>query len=530
MISAPTDTVRPAVDLASLALCRTDRPEDPSEPAPATATVDTGLGSINGIAVSGPLPPSNSSTNAASSPDFVMIEDKDDVKSVSSMQAMDLADSTDIPAPPTRPPPIPPRPRAQSKTKIGIVEESARQQDAAEVMGNIFDLISCAIKGEGLLGDGEQSDLIKNLFFSDVTTVRETAKGPEKLSELRHNYLVSPGGRDRHLYATLDDDFGQEEMEGGLNRYEYIDTDAPIQIINVRRIQWNREKKEQEYDRSHINLDSTLYLDRYLGKTSTLNEIELLKLREVQWAKQQELREANAKKTKLQDTGIDGMDLVNAVEESSAFVNELLVEKASLREHSGQDSLPTPPPELADALHNKAAHLQNDIDNLNDRISTLEAQVHTVFKDCHDRPYRLHAVFTHRGASTKGGHYWIYIYDFQNGIWRSYNDDKVEPVDEKDIFEREANQTWPKTSTGVVYIRADMVDSITQAVWRQPTKPETDLSGDTLGNGELTSGAQRDVEMPDAEEAEPPTNAEAVPPTKSEGYENLPVLEGIEKA
>ena len=38
---------------------------------------------------------------------------------------------------------------------------------------------------------------------------------------------------------------------------------------------------------------------------------------------------------------------------------------------------------------------------------------------------------------------------FQNDMWRSYNDDRVEPVDEKEIFEREANQVWPKTSTGV---------------------------------------------------------------------------------
>ena len=96
------------------------------------------------------MPAPNNGTDRAPSPDLVMIEDKDDVKSVSSMQAMDLGDQTDCPPPPSRPPPVPPRPDVQSKTKIGIVEESARQQDAAEVMGNIFDLISCAIKGEGL--------------------------------------------------------------------------------------------------------------------------------------------------------------------------------------------------------------------------------------------------------------------------------------------------------------------------------------------------------------------------------------------
>ncbi len=469
------------------------------------------------------MPAPGGNTDRASSPDLVMIEDKDDVKSVSSMQAMDLGDHSDVPAPPTRPPPIPPRPDVQNKTKIGIVEESARQQDAAEVMGNIFDLISCAIKGEGLLREDEQLDLIKSLFFSDVTTVRDTAKGAEKLSELRHNYLVSPGGRDRHLYATLDDDFGQQEMEGGLTRYEYIDKDAPIQIINLRRIQWNREKKEQEYDRSHVSLDSTLYLDRYLGKTRTLSEIELLKLREVQWAKQRELREANAHKLKLHNTDIEGMDLVDAMEETRAFVDDLRAEKATQLEQSGQNSLPTPPPELADALHSKALKLKQEVDNLNHRMSSLDSEIDTVFKDCHDRPYRLHAIFTHRGASTKGGHYWIYIYDFQNGIWRSYNDDKVEPVDEREIFEREANQMWPKTSTGVVYIRADMVDEITQAICRSPSEPESNENGN-----EFTK-TQKDIDMVDAGDEELPPLIDISTPVDTQQYDHLPVIEGIEK-
>lgn len=524
MNSAPTDTVRPAVDLASLALCRTDRPEEESTSSTANLPEDTGLGRIDGVAVSGPMPAPNNAIDLTTPPDSVMEEDKSDAKSVSSMQAMDLGDQNDKPAPPTRPPPVPPRPKIQTaptKTKINIVEETARQQDAAEVMGNIFDLISCAIQGDDLLRDGEQFDTIKKLFFSDVTTVRDTTKGAEKQSELRHNYLVSPGGRDRHLYATLDDDFGQQEDEGGLTRYDFIDTAAPIQIINVRRIQWNREKKEQEYDRSQIKLDSTLYLDRYLGKTATLSEIELHKLREVQWAKQRELRDVNEQRTKLRDSGIDGMNLVDAVEETSAFVNDLLVDKSSNQE---QDSLPTPPPELARGLEEKAKHLKEDVDELNIRMSALELQIDTVFKDCNDHPYRLHAVFTHRGASTKGGHYWIYIYDFQNDMWRSYNDDRVEPVDEKDIFERDGDQVYPKASTGVVYIRADMVDEVTQAVWRQP------IASETMEEGDGAAEKLMDVEMKDADyDGMPPLIAlGATQPIKSHEYNGLPVIEGIE--
>ncbi|KAH7378780.1 hypothetical protein BKA66DRAFT_442804 [Pyrenochaeta sp. MPI-SDFR-AT-0127] len=518
MISAPTDTVRPAIDLASLALCRTDSPEEPTKSPILAATEGNGLGSIDGVVISGPTAAPSGVATPVTPPDSVM---DDDNKSVSSMQAMDLGDQNDRPAPPTRPPPVPPRPQAQSKidqtkTKLGILEESARQQDAAEVMGNIFDLISCAIKGDDVMREGEQWDTIKKLFFSDVTTVRDTAKGAEKLSELRHNYLVSPGWRDRHLYATLDDDFGQQEMEGGANRYDYIDTAAPILVINVRRIQW---VKDLVYDRSHISLDKILYMDRYLGETKTLNKDDLLKLREAQWQKQRKLREASGERQRLQTTDIEGMDLVDTIEETSAFVNDLLAEKQSELQQSGAGSLPTPPPELTDALIDKAKHLKEDLDGLNLLMSDLESQIETVFKDCNDHPYRLHAIFTHRGG-VKGGHYWIYIYDFQNGLWRMYNDEYVTIADEKQIFEPETNVTLPKASTGVVYIRADLVDELTEAVRRSPEAADT--------SSDRSTEVQKDVEMIDADEdvrrsPEPNKHDELTT------IDGLQVIEGVEK-
>ncbi|KAF1843760.1 ubiquitin C-terminal hydrolase-like protein [Cucurbitaria berberidis CBS 394.84] len=515
MVNAPTDTVQPALDLAALALCRTDRPEEPKDPLEVRVADNAGLGLIEGVAVSGPTPAPNGDTHAPSFPDSVMAEDKDDAKSVSSMQAMDLGDENDIPAPPTRPPPIPPRPEAQAKadqtkTKIGIVEESARQQDAAEVMGNIFDLISCAIKGEDVLREGEQLDTIKKLFFSDVTTVRDTAKGAEKLSELRHNYLVSPGWRDRPLYATLDDDFGQSEMEGGATRYEYIDKAAPILVINVRRIQW---VNELVYDRAHISLDHALYLDRYLGRTNSLDEAQLLKLREAQWEKQQELREIDVERKRLQATEIEGMNLADSIEETSAFINSLSTEQ-SQQEQQGVDSLPTPPPELADTLHEKAERIKKDLEDMDFIMSKLESQIDTVFRDCNDHPYRLHAVFTHRGG-VRGGHYWIYIYDFQNGLWRMYNDDHVTIADEKQIFEPETGVAIPKASTGVVYIRADLVDEFTQAVCRNPKVEETDRSEDP-------ETQSQDVVMQDLDDEKPP-------PLEPINPNELPVLVGVEK-
>lgn len=526
MITAPTDTVQPAIDLAALALCRTDNPETLPESPKAGVDKDPYLGSIDGVAVSGPLPPPNSGTEAITPVDSVMAEetgnaaeDKEDTKSNTSMEAMDLGTQNDQfgPAPPTRPPPIPPRPEVQASIKIGKLEESARQQDAAEVMGNIFDLVSCAIKGEDVMREGEQFDIIKKLFYSDVTTVRNTAKGAEKLSELRNHFLVSPGGRDRPIYATLDNDFGQGEMEGGGTRYDYIDHAAPIQIINVRRLQF--EGGKPQYDRSHIGLDGTLYLDRYLAKTKTLDEVQLLKLREAQWVKQQELRRVETKRRKVQAINLQGMDLADSLEEAGNFVNSLITEKLEHLQSDNQNQapLPTPPPELIDALHDKAKHLKKDLEDMESLVHNLEKDIDNVFKDCNEHPYRLHAVFTHSG-DIKGGHYWIYIYDFQAGLWRSYNDDRVTIADEAQIFEREDGATRPHVSTGVVYVRADLVEDYTQAVRRAPKMSDVTGTENVAATEDIPDIVMVDSNIDDG-----------LPPLEPIKYHDIDVLEGVEK-
>jgi ubiquitin carboxyl-terminal hydrolase 25/28 len=516
MIVAPTDTVQPAIDLAALALCKTDSPQSAPRSPGLNEEKSTSLGSIEGAPVIGPMPapPNDSDVPNTSSTDSVMADDKSDT----SMQAMNLQDQSNAdatssaqPAAPTRPPPIPPRPTAPNKSKLGNIEESARQQDAAEVLSNIFDLFSCAIKGNGVLRENEQLDMIKELFFSDVTSVRNIKPKPEESSELRDHFLVSPGWRNRNLYATLDDDFGLSEMEGGITKYDYISKAAPVQIINLRRLQFDRLKGEQVYDRSHIGLETTLYLDRYLGKTQSLPQLELLKLREAQWEKQRQLRILDERRDELRRTDIEGLDLTDTMDEASAFIREL----SRQYEQQAGDSLPTPPPELADALSEKATHLRGELEQINAEMTQLESEVDSVFRDSRDHPYRLHAVFTHRGG-TKGGHYWIYIYDFQNGLWRKYNDDHVTLANESDIFEREI-AAIPPASTGVVYIREDMIDTITEAVKREPASDE--VIPDTNNHAEVQI---HDVQMQDADD----TDMSPLQPTT---YHDVQIIDGVEK-
>ena len=84
----------------------------------------------------------------------------------------------------------------------------------------------------------------------------------------------------------------------------------------------------------------------------------------------------------------------------------------------------------------------------------------------------------HRGSSV-GGHYWIYIYDFQNKIWREYNDETVSEVEDpmSAIFQKE-DKMHPGTSTGVVYIKEAEIHNLTEAVHRRPASSTGPSGGD----------------------------------------------------
>lgn len=241
-----------------------------------------------------------------------------------------------------------------------------------------------------------------------------------------------------------------------------------------------------------------------------LDESELLELRKAQWAKQKQLRELDAKRTKLQTSGIENMNLPECLEATSDFIKSLSTERTEDEDQQAAPaSLPTPPPELSETLHDRATDLASELAGIDAQMTMLESEISNVFGDCTSVPYRLHAVFVHRG-DVKGGHYWIYIYDFQNKEWRSYNDDRVEKVVDESVVLDKEESSRPKVSTGVVYVREDLAEAYTEAVCRRPEQPNSE---------------EKDVEMKDAVDGAD----EELPDLEPVDTTNVPVIEGVEK-
>ena len=113
------------------------------------------------------------------------------------------------------------------------------------------------------------------------------------------------------------------------------------------------------------------------------------------------------------------------------------------------------------------------------KIQDLRTKVSSQFHDLREIPYRLAAVFIHRGTSN-AGHYWIYIYDFKASTWRKYNDEKVTLVrDASEIFDASTDQR-PPTPYFLVYVRKEWSEVLVEPVCRDVAKPQTEELKDAI--------------------------------------------------
>ena len=66
-------------------------------------------------------------------------------------------------------------------------------------------------------------------------------------------------------------------------------------------------------------------------------------------------------------------------------------------------------------------------------------------------PYHLHAICIHDGTADSG-HYYSYIRDFKQNVWRKYDDHRVSEVDEAQVLEEAQGGGETKSAYYMTYL------------------------------------------------------------------------------
>ena len=364
-----------------------------------------------------------------------------------------------------KPPPIPPRP-----TKLTTIEEFARQQDVTEVLANAVFQLSCAIRGTGKDSTGEQRDEIHDtLYGEEIFHVLHGTASPQ--SAVQFLFLNLPIWNDpKDVYAAIDNDFDVEER-GSSEVYKTITKLPPVLCMLFGRV--TGSAANQQKINSHIDVPSTLYMDRYLDAPEGSS---LVQRRAQAWLWKKDLRRHRQRLKTLEPENKPTMD--SQLDDAIDALHQ--VGEVGKMEELGNTISETAIMEKLIQLSQKVKQERNE---LHAQVEQLERQVNDSFTDSAFRQheYKLHAAFFHRGSSGSG-HYWVYIYDHVQELWRKYNDDYVTHVSNlKEIFGNARNDTTnpnyssinPANAYFLVYVRSNKTtpdSNIVETVTRQPVE------------------------------------------------------------
>ncbi|KAK9356050.1 hypothetical protein V1523DRAFT_402954 [Lipomyces doorenjongii] len=450
------------------------------------------------------------------------------------------------------PPTVPPR---EDYMNLGM------QQDVTECIDNVLFQIEAALKPQNTDVDGEQIDLVKDLFYGKTkqtleirAAARTSASGESSVTggsvlvrtkEERFSHIivdVAAGPRD--IYDALGACFDVEtvKLDGHpARRYVTLTQLPPILQIQVQRVQYDREQGRVFKSNAPLKFDSTIYLDRYMDclPSDQVTGADLKKRREEVWAWKEDLQLLEKRKenlsaildkhndlTSLQTlkatrewllqvrgatTGITAAVDMNASVSSS---DESLLERQeglgeSAEDVEGNATLT----DIISDIQSEMTALDDSIPELEIKIQDLNAKIASQYADLKTLGYRVHSVFIHRGQATFG-HYWIYIYDFAARKFRKYNDERVTDVSEDEVLPFSNDEFAQITMANfdnsaatpyfLVFVREDLTDQLLEAVKRTlPQKRAEESIEQVLEAVEVEKGEE---EIVDGEASSLPTS------------------------
>lgn len=332
-------------------------------------------------------------------------------------------------------------PIAQDQIEGAI--EIGRQQDVTECIENVTFQIETTLEPEYLEEDGEQLDIIKQLFYGKTKQVIRplgTEAEDRESVERFFSLIINVSEKPQSIYDSLDNYFNEDvvELEEGPVKKILTICELPDMLqFHVQRVLFDREQLRPYKSLEPIPLSETIYLDRYLD---TDDEDILHKKEEVfQW--KSEVKELQTKKDEL--TQIDGESNLSIID-SLAATKKYLESKIIISEDVSVNL------EVLIVLQSEIDKLKSLVVEIDRSLGKLRTKITNQFNGYSKVGYSIFAVFIHRGEASYG-HYWVYIRDFQKNIFRKYNDEIVSEIPLSEVMNHVEGDT--ATPYYIVYVK-----------------------------------------------------------------------------
>ncbi|PHH77964.1 hypothetical protein CDD80_7535 [Ophiocordyceps camponoti-rufipedis] len=360
------------------------------------------------------------------------------------------------------------------------------QQDVEEVMGSIINRLQAAIRPSSVdQRTGIQLEKIMQTFF--VTTVNYTKKFADKTYQHEISFdrsitaFPAPDGP-CSLYDALGRNFDQQILEESkLSRYTAIKTLPPVLHVLIQRSQSMGSKNGNP-----VVIPETLHLDRYMDAP---HDSPVFRRRVEDWTSSDRIADLKSwlAKEEVDPTHMNFFDMMmnqrtesdegvggDGTQESAAVAEETwdfdgpVDDDFLLVTSTGSSGKPQSRSNKA-GLPVSVGALQPTMRAMMVReLAEREEALQQHQDDMKGISYRLHAVICHRGH-LMSGHYWVWICDFEDRVWRWYNDAVVrENKDTAEVLQTLSTSGEPYY---LCYVRDEDKDNYVDVPKRETAAP-----------------------------------------------------------
>lgn len=394
------------------------------------------------------------------------------------------------------------------------------QQDIEEVMGNILEHLHGAIRPSSTdEHTGKQTDIITDTFYwSSKKYIRDLDLKTGKASSAYRSipdlsrwitaFPANEGNID--LYSALDSSFDREHQEVNkvtTEAYTAITKLSPILHVYIQRSQNVNGRLGR--NNNIVEIPEVLYLDRYMDDGE---DSYVFKQRQQSWDMKGRLRALNTPSAvvpptkQVNNTGKDaqesGFEVIDSnVDEFADAVMSIDTTGEGNGDEEYVSILDTETRKMLDDHQLLPSHLDGNADvrtaasqeatlvNLDYQASKrasakveeekgrIKKQLLSLFSDMKSVAYRLHAVICH-GGGLGGGHYWVWIFDFQKHVWRKYNDERVEEFTDSAKVLADLNSSHDPYY--LAYVRENKVNELV-AIPERSAQAQTQTGGNGYG-------------------------------------------------
>lgn len=360
-----------------------------------------------------------------------------------------------------------PLPTAETKEQTKIMSigadqiesaiEIGRQQDVTECIENVTFQLETALEPISIEDDGEQYDLIKQLFCGktkQTITPLDDLRPPRSTMERFFSLIINISDHPKDIYDALDNYFSESTVdleEGTVKMCLTVMKLPEILQFHVQRVLFDRERLVAYKSLEAIPFSETVYLDRYLD---TEDEEILHKRHEVSVWKEEIKNLYVERDAVIKPDPTTKLSIIDSLRATIKYLTNVV---------QADDQL-TIKQETIDAIQMQLEMIQAKLQAINTRISKLQHQVSEQFENYKKVGYTLFAIFIHRGEASHG-HYWIYIRDMKKNIYRKYNDDTVTEVPVSEVLNfAEGNTATPYY---MVYVKEELKSDYIEPLRRE---------------------------------------------------------------